>query len=314
MSMQAYIVEQECGDLLRKEVPVPPIQNGEVLVAVKALSVNPIDFKVKDAAGLLEMLCGGSYPITLGWDIAGDVVAVGKDVTQLSVGDKVFGMVNFPGRGNAYAEQVAAPADQLALMPEGASYETCAAATLAALTALQALDKGGVTSGSKVLIHAASGGVGHFAVQMAKQRGAHVAATSSAKNKAFVVDTLGADEHIDYRQQAFEDVVSEMDFVLDPLGGDNLDKCISVTKRGGCVVSLPGPPAEATLERAKEAGVDAGFLLVKSSGDDMRSVSELLASGALKPHVARTFAFADLPAALTELAGGRSVGKVIVTV
>ncbi len=183
----------------------------------------------------------------LGWDISGTVIAGGKGVTQFNIGDDVFGMINFPGHARAYAQHVAAPAHHLALKPANISHEEAAAATLALLTVYQAMTKHvRITAGQRVLIHAAAGGVGHFAVQLAKHFGAYVIGTSSAANRDFVL-SLGADEHVDYKTQRFEDVVHNVDFVLDTLGGENIVRSLEVIRKGGDIISIPsGLNAEVT--------------------------------------------------------------------
>jgi len=195
-----------------EEVDIPQISDNEVLVQVKAISINPVDVKSRAGKGVYGRL-KDIKPLILGWDISGIITQKGKDVTDFEIGYEVFGMVNFPGHGKAYAEYVAVPANQLALKPASISFEEAAAATLAALTAWQALvNNAKVKSGDKVLIHSAAGGVGHYAVQIAKFLGAHVIGTSSANNRDFVL-SLGADEHIDYQNQQFEDRAADLDFV-----------------------------------------------------------------------------------------------------
>ena len=312
--MKAVILQQTGGveNLIQTEREQPIPQANEVLINVKAISINPVDYKVRMIDDVLTMICGEERPVILGWDIAGDVVAVGDDVIQFQAGDRVFGMVNFPGRGNAYAEMVAAPADQLAVIPEGTSYEEAAATTLAALTALQVLQPY-VKSGDKVLIHAGSGGVGHYAIQIAKHLGAYVITTSSAKNRDFVL-SLGADEHVDYRAQPFEEVVSDVDFVLDGIGGEMVGRSLSVTKDGGTVISLPAPDfTDEVLAEAERRIVKVAFMLVQSSGADMHTLKEFLSSGIIKAHVSKTFPFAELDQAHLALESGRTVGKVVVT-
>ncbi len=295
------------------ETELPTPQANEVLVGVQAISVNPVDFKVRQHENLLSLIYGPQRPAILGWDIAGTVVAVGKAVTQFQVNDRVFGMVNFPGAGNAYAEYVVAPADQLAHVPESIDFNAAAATTLAALTALQALE-GRINSGDRVLIHAGSGGVGHFAIQMAKAMGADVITTASAKNKDLVL-ALGADEHIDYRSQQFETVVSDVDFVLDMFNGEILLNSVKVTKTGGTAIPLPTPEfSDVALELAQAKKASVAQSMVQSNGQDMQRLGEMLASGTVKPHVSATFPFEDMDQAHLQLESGRTVGKVVVTV
>lgn len=312
--MKAYVMDQ-CGgseNLIMKEIDAPIAGSNEVLINVKAISINPVDYKVRMIEDVLHMISGEGYPAILGWDIAGDVVAVGSDVNKFAVGDKVFGMVNFPGRGKAYAQQMTAPQDHLTKIPEGVSYEAAAATTLAALTALQVF-KGNIKEGDKVLIQAGSGGVGHFAIQLAKHYGAHVITTCSSKNKDFVM-SLGADEHIDYRETAFQDVLSDLDFVLDTMSGEIMENGIKVLRSGGSIVTIPGPPPEELVESAKAQGVNLSFLLVQSDGADMETLADFLAKGIIKPYVSRVFKWDEMRDAHEQLESGRTVGKVVVLV
>jgi NADPH:quinone reductase-like Zn-dependent oxidoreductase len=223
-------------------------------------------------------------------------------------------MVNFPGHGQAYAEYVAAPAAHLAIKPANITHEEAAAATLAALTAYQAfVHKTTVTPGQKILIHAAAGGVGHFAVQLAKHLGAYVIGTSSAANKEFVL-SLGADEHIDYQTQRFEAVVHEVDLVLDAVGGDNIARSLAVIKPGGTLITIPSGLADTVAEQAKAKNINGFFFLVQSSGDDMKQIASLLARNVLKAHVSLTFPFHDLPKASAQIETGKTKGKLVVTV
>lgn len=307
------IVLKEFGDienLLITEQPVPVIKDQEVLVQLKAISINPVDVKTRSGKGMAGKL-KTEDPIILGWDISG--VVASSNSTLFKAGDEVFGMVNFPGHGKAYAAYVAAPADQLALKPANISHEEAAAATLAALTAWQALvSNAKIKAGDRVLIHAAAGGVGHFAVQIAKHLGAYVIGTSSAKNKAFVL-SLGADEHIDYRTQRFEEATNEIDFVLDTIGGDNIDRSLEVMKTGGTIISIPSGLNELVTEKAKAKGINGYFILVQSSGADMNQIAGLLNDDIVKSHVSQVFPFEEMGKAHLQVASGNTKGKIIVT-
>lgn len=312
--MRAIITEQAGGieNLVMQEVARPELRADEVLVETRAISINPADTKVKYVEEVLTQLFGPERPITLGWDIAGVVVAIGSEVTRFKQGDRVFGMVNFPGHGKAYAEYVASPESHLAAIPEGLNYTDAAATTLAALTALQAL-KDRVIPGDKVLIHAGSGGVGHFAVQIAKKLGAHVTSTSSEKNREFIM-ALGADEHIDYRSQAFEQVLTEIDLAFDTVGPEIAENSLKVLRKGGQLVSIAmmGVPEELQTQ-ADELGISVTPILVYSDGDDMNTLREMLIEGTIKPHVSKSFEFEKLGEAHTAIESGRTVGKVVVT-
>ncbi|CAN6959241.1 NADP-dependent oxidoreductase [Psychrobacter sp. APC 3426] len=313
--MQAYLLHKAGGieNLILSDVDKPKPKANELLIEVKAISINPVDVKIREMPKLLDQVYGTDRPLILGWDIAGVVTAIGDDVTNFKVGDKVFGLVNFPGHGNAYAEYVDAPAEHLVKIPNGTSFAEAAATTLAALTALQVLSPR-IKAGDKVLIHAGSGGVGHFAIQIAKDIGAYVISTSSADNKDFVL-SLGADEHIDYETQDFEELVSDLDFVLDAIGGDVLEKSLQVTKDGKSIISLPTPQfSDKAKSYAKQHDIDIAFFNVTSNGDDMQTLKEMLEKGTLKPHVFKTFAFTDLAQAHRQVETNRTVGKVVVEV
>jgi NADPH:quinone reductase-like Zn-dependent oxidoreductase len=313
--MKAYTLNEAGGveNLVLSEIEQPNPKADEVLVEIKAISINPVDVKVRAVEEVLNMIVGTERPVILGWDIAGKVTAVGENVTQFEPGDSVFGMVNFPGHGKGYAEYVAAPKSHLAKMPANTSFEDAAATTLAALIALQVLQPR-VKQGDRVLIHAGSGGVGHFAIQIAKHLGAYVVSTSSAKNRDFVM-SLGADEHIDYREQKFEEVVSDIDFVLDGMGGEVLENSLKVVKDGGKIVSLPTHeiPEEVTAY-AEQHNIDVSFFMVQSNGADMNTLKGMLETGVLKPHVSKTFAFEEMADAHAQIESGRTVGKVIVKI
>lgn len=312
--MKALVLETpgSVENLVLSNIDMPKISENEVLVQVKAISINPVDVKTRQGKGMYGRLKEIS-PLILGWDISGVVVETGSAVTEFLVGDEVFGMVNFPGHGQAYAEYIAAPASQLSVKPADVSHEEAAAATLAALTAFQALTThANVRPGQKVLIHSAAGGVGHFAVQMAKNLGAYVIGTSSAANKDFVL-SLGADEHIDYQTQKFEDVVKDADFVLDTIGGDNMDRSLETIKPGGILITIPSGMAESISEKAQARGINGFFFLVSSNGDDMKSVADLLSKGIVKAHVSQTFPFEEMGKAHLQVESGKTKGKVVVT-
>ncbi|MDR7127934.1 NADPH:quinone reductase-like Zn-dependent oxidoreductase [Algoriphagus sp. 4150] len=311
--MKTIIVEQpgDVNQLIYSEAEKSTASSDEVLIKVKSLSINPVDIKTHNGNGVYGRIKTES-PLILGWDIAGVVENVGAEVSKFKIGDEVFGMVNFPGHGKAYAEYVVAPENQLALKPENVSFEEAAASTLAALTAWQAMVKNAkVKGGQKVLVHAAAGGVGHFAVQIGKYLGAEVTGTSSAKNRDFVL-SLGADSHLDYRNYDWENHPEEFDFVLDTIGGDNIDHSILVTKKGGSVISIPTTLNEAVGEKAKAKGVNGYFFLVQSDGEDMKQIALLLEKGHIKASVEQVFPFSQMKRAHLQLETGRTVGKIVV--
>ncbi|WP_423149558.1 NADP-dependent oxidoreductase [Rubrolithibacter danxiaensis] len=313
--MKAIILEQagEADNLKTAEIAVPEAEFNEVLVKVKAVSINPVDIKTRSGKALYASLKDHS-PLILGWDISGEVVSAGKDVAKFEIGDQVFGMVNFPGHAKAYAEFVAAPANQLALKPVTVTHQQAAASSLAALTAFQVLvHQAKVQAGEKVLIHAAAGGVGHFAVQIAKTLGAYVIGTSSAANKDFVLD-LGADEALDYTNIRFEEALSDIDFVFDAVGGDISARSLKVLKPGGRLIAIAGGITEDVKNEAEGKGITAFPYLVQSNGADMDELALLLDSGKMKPFVSKEFAFEDIAEAHKQIETGKTRGKLVITV
>lgn len=313
--MKAIVLEQFGGTefLIEKEIEKPIIKNNEVLVKVKAISINPVDVKVRSRKAPLAESLAQYNPLILGWDISGVVVETGSEVTLFKVGDEVFGMVNFAGHGKAYAEYIAAPAEHLAVKPRNITHIEAAASTLAALTAWQTFDSyGKLRSTDKVLIHAAAGGVGHFAVQIAKHIGAYVIATSSAANRGFVME-LGADEHIDYKTDHFEEILQDIDFVLEAIGGENFQKSVQVLKPFGTIVALPSGHTQDDEKKAREKNLHACyFMSVYSSGRDMQKIASLLEKAIIKPHISHVFAFNDITKAHEQIETGRTIGKVVV--
>lgn len=313
--MKAVIVNEAGGveNLQFTEIDKPVIGNDEVLVKVVSVSINPVDVKSRAYEGVLNWIFEEKRPVILGWDISGEVVETGKSVTDFKSGDEVFGMVNFFGKGNAYAEYVAAPAAHLALKPQNITHQQAAAASMAASTAYQALvDVAGIKKGSKVLVHAASGGVGHFAVQMAKHFGAYVIGISSGKNKEFVL-SLGADEHIDYTTENSYEKVQDADIIIDTLQGKALSDSVDIVKENGIIITLPTPeiPEDIAL-RARQKKVNIEFMMVQSKKETAEAISGLLKQEALKPFVYKTFPFEDIALAHLEVETSRVAGKVIV--
>ena len=314
--MKAIVLKEAGGveNLELAELPKPVIKDQEVLIKTKAISINPVDIKTRIGKSLYSELKSQNSFIILGWDVSGIVTETGSAVTKFKPGDEVFGMVNFPGNGKAYAEYVAAPADQLALKPANITHEEAASATLAALTAWQALvTHAKVGKGQKVVIQAAAGGVGHYAVQIAKYLGAYVVATSSAANKDFVL-SLGADEHIDYKKHQVDEVVNDADFVLDPIGSDNIDPSLNAVKKGGTVIMLPSLFKDELAEKSKAKGVNGYFFIVKSNGEDMKKLAELLSKGIIRSHVSQVFPFDKIREAHLQIETGRTKGKIAITV
>ena len=304
--MKAMIINQYGGPEVfeQADTPVPEPTSGEVQVKVQAVSINPVDYKFRKNGPYKD------FPVILGWDVAGVVEALGPGVSKFNVGDEVFGMVRFPKEGRAYAEYLAAPVSDIARIPEEMSFTDAAAMCLAALTAHQALEKMGLSSGQTVLIHAGSGGVGHFAVQLAKARGAKVIATASGNNRDFVLG-LGADEFINYHEQRFEDAVKDVDAVFDTVGGETLERSYGVVKKGGWLVSIVGEPAQ---DEAQQHGIYAERISVHTSRADLELLASQVTAGKLKPQLSRTFALEQVADAHRAQETGHTVGKIVLEV
>ncbi|WOX20518.1 NADP-dependent oxidoreductase [Streptomyces solicathayae] len=306
--MRAVVVEQWGGpeNLVEREVERPEPGVNEVLVRVHAAGVNPVDWKTRASGALIAW---GEVPV-VGWDLSGTVEAVGPGVGIFRPGDEVFGMPLFPRQAGAYAEYVVAPARHLAPKPASLTHVQAAALPLAALTAWQALvDAAGVRHGERVLVHAAAGGVGHFAVQIAKARGAYVIGTASAA-KHDLVRELGADEVVDYRATRFEDVVSDVDVVLDGLGGETAERSLKVLRDGGRLITLPGPDDVPAVRD----GVRADWVLVEPDHLGLREVAALVECGELRPVVDTVLPLGEAAQAHAIGERGRTTGKIVLTV
>lgn len=299
-------------NLVLREVPQPGIAGNEVLIRVRAAAVNPVDIKTRKGKGRADYLRNFD-PIIPGWDVSGVVVRTGPEVTLFSEGDDVFGMINFPGHGKAYAEFASAPETHLALKPANISHEEASGASLAALTAWQILkEKAALVPGDKVLIHAAAGGVGHFAVQMSKYLGAEVTGTASAANREFVLG-LGAAQVIDYEKTRFEDVLHDIDFVLDTIGGDYIDRSMKVLRRGGTIICIPSGRLEGLEEKAAERDLTGARFLVQSDGNNMKEIAGLLEKGIVKTYVSGTYPPEQVREAHLQIESGKTRGKIVLT-
>lgn len=314
------------------EVQPPLPGSGDLLVQVRAASVNPVDFKIRE--GKLKRVTPYPLPLTLGCDFSGTVAEVGPGVTRFKPGDEVFARLH-KDRLGAFAEYVVAHETAVAFKPPRLSHVEAASIPLAGLTAWQALvDIGKLQPGARVLIHAGSGGVGTFAIQLAKHLGAWVATTVGARNLE-LVRRLGADQAIDYRAEQFDEVLSDLDFVLDTQGGETLRRSFSTVKRGGCIVGIGGLPdakfarafrmnpllvlALAFLSRketrlAKERGVRYQYLFMHASGDQLSRIAELLDGGVIQPVVDRTWPLEQVREALAYVESGRATGKVVLSI
>jgi NADPH:quinone reductase-like Zn-dependent oxidoreductase len=291
-------------DVLRlEEVERPEPRANEIMVRVHAAGVNPVDWKIRQ--GLLQ----APLPMIMGIDFSGVVESLGNGISEYRVGDAVFGQV--ADESGAYAQCALALASDVARKPEGLDDIRAAALPVAALTAWQALfDTANLAAGQKVLIHAAAGGVGSFAVQFAKWKGAHVIGTSSADHADYVRQ-LGAQEVIDYRKTKFEDVVRDVDVVLDTIGGETQERSWRVLKRGGTLVSLVQPPSP-----EKAAAQDAHGLMIrqKSNGNQLATIADLVVSGKVTVNVETVLPLAEARAAQELSQKGHAGGKIMLDV
>ncbi|MCK6446968.1 MAG: NADP-dependent oxidoreductase [Planctomycetes bacterium] len=287
------------------EKPVPGA--GEVLVRVQAAGVNPVDWKARE--GLLKSLAP-KLPQVLGYDVAGKVEALGPGTEGVKVGDAVCAYLSL-SRGGGYAEFALVRVDELALAPKKASVTEAAGLPLAGLTAWQALvDEAELGPGQRVLIHGGAGGVGHLAVQLAKARGAFVYATAGTQNQAFLKE-LGVDRPIDYTTERFEEIATDVDVVLDTIGGETAQRSYSLVKRGGTYVSIVGPPDVTSLA---ERGVNGRAILVQPNGEQLAELVKLVDEKKLKVAVSATLPLAEARRAHELSAKGHVRGKLVLSV
>ncbi|ONH32629.1 NADP-dependent oxidoreductase [Pseudofrankia asymbiotica] len=290
---------------LERPAPGP----GEVLVRVHAVGLSPTDWFHRQAPGFLARL-----PLVLGWDVSGVVEAVGLGVVLHGVGDEVFGMLPYPNGHGSCAEYVIAPARALVRRPAELDHVQAGALPLAALTAYQALvDTAAVQAGQRVLIHAAAGGVGHLAVQIARSLGASVIGTASAP-KHDILRQLGADELIDYRDQDFEQAVRDVDVVIDAIGGDYAARSLRTLRPGGVLVSLALGNTAPMTEEAARLGVRHKLMLVEADQAGMLAVAAMVRAGALRPVIQATFPLEDAAKAHDIGEANRVTGKLVLTV
>jgi NADPH:quinone reductase-like Zn-dependent oxidoreductase len=331
--MKAFIVERygDAGGVRAGDVPDPRVGDHDVLIRIRAASVNPLDLRTRD--GDFKAILPYRVPFVLGNDLAGVVVTAGAGVTRFTVGDEVYARPD-KNRIGTFAKLIAINEDDVAAKPATLSMEEAASIPLVGLTCWQALvERAHLQPGQKVLIHAGSGGVGTIAIQLAKHLGASVATTTSTSN-IDLVKSLGADVVVDYTEQAFETVLRDYDVVLDTLGGATVGKSLQVLKPGGKVISIAGPPDPAFArelganpliklamtalsfrirQRARRRHVTYSFLFMKASGDQLREVTALIEAGTIRPVVDRVFAFESTPEALAYVEEGRAkAGKVVI--
>jgi NADPH:quinone reductase-like Zn-dependent oxidoreductase len=332
--MKAFIVDRYGNNdgVRAGEMPDPEVRDDDVLVQIHAASVNPLDLKIR--GGSLKLILPYRLPFVLGNDLAGVVVRVGSRVRRFKRGDEVYARPD-QDRIGAFAEFISIKEDAVASKPKELTMEEAASIPLVGLTAWQALiERANLKAGQKVLVHAGSGGVGTFAIQLAKHVGALVATTTSTANLDWV-KRLGADIVIDYRKDDFETLLHDYDVVLDTLGGETLEKSLRVLKPGGKLVSLSGPPdpdfakdigstwilrlvmrllSYRIRQKAKRHQVSYSFLFMRASGDQLREIASLIDSGIIRPVVDRVFPFASTKEALVYVETGRAKGKVVVKV
>lgn len=332
--MKAFILDRygKKNALRLADMPVPELRDDEVLVQVHAAGVNLLDSKIRD--GEFKLILPYKLPLILGHDVAGVVVKVGPRVRQFKLGDEVYARPD-DFRIGAFAEFVPVKEASLALKPKDLTMEEAASIPLVALTAWQALvERAKLKKGQKVFIQAGSGGVGTFAIQLAKHLGATVATTTSTANVAFV-KSLGADVVIDYKTQDFEDVLHDYDVVLNSQDNKTLEKSLGVLKPGGKLISISGPPDPAfgtdikapgfvrlvmrllsagVRRRAKSRGIDYSFLFMRANGPQLREITRLFDAGVIRTVVDRVYPFAETNAAMAYVEAGRAKGKVVVKV
>ena len=327
--MRAAVIHAYRGPVRIEDVPRPVPGDGDLLVQVRAASVNPVDLKIR--AGNLKVLTPYRMPLTLGNDLSGTVVSGG---TRFKPGNEIYARLD-KDRIGAFAEYALVRESAAALKPARLSHIEAASIPLVGLTSWQSMvEIGKVGPGSRVLIHAGSGGVGTFAIQLAKHLGAWVATTAGARNLD-LVRSLGADQAIDYRAQEFDTVLSDLDFVLDTQGGETLLRSFSTVKRGGCIVSIGGLP-DAKFARAwglnpflvlalrfmsrketrlsRRAGVRYEYLFMRASGDQLARIAELIDGGIIRPVIDKTYRLDQIGAALAYSESGRATGKVVISI
>ncbi|PER08727.1 NADPH:quinone reductase [Bacillus cereus] len=331
--MKAMIIDKYGKVPMRMaEVPTPEINEYEVLAEIHAASINPIDFKIRD--GKVKMLLKYEMPLILGNDFSGVIIKVGSKVTRFKVGDEIYARPR-KNKIGTFAEYIAIHEDDIALKPKNLSFEEAASIPLVGLTSYQALhDIMQLEKGQKILIHTGSGGVGTFAIQLAKIMGATVTTTASEAG-ADLVKSLGADEIINYKTEKFEEILKDYDAVFDTIGGTTLEKSFNIIKSGGNIVSVSGMPnarfgkefgsgffktflfslaSKKLTALEKKHNAQYSFLFMKPSGDQLRTIANYIEAGNIKPVIDRVFPFEDAQKAMEYSEAGRAKGKIIVKI
>ena len=330
--MKAFIVKRysKIDKLQLVELPEPAVKNNEVLVQIHAASVNQIDNKLK--TGEFKFVLPYKFPFILGHDLAGVVTKTGSKVSRFKVGDEIYAQPAVFIIGT-FSEYISINENDVALKPKNISMEAAASIPLVGLTAWQALiEKANLKKGQKVFIQAGSGGVGTFAIQLAKHLGATVATTTSTNNIA-LVKSLGADVVIDYKKEDFETILKDYDVVLNSQDTKTLEKSLQILKQGGAVISISGPPdldfgkqmnanwilklvlkalSSGIRKKAKRLGVNYSFLFMRADGNQLTEISSLINAGIIKPVMDKVFPFEQTNDALTYVESGRAKGKVVI--
>ncbi len=308
--MKAVYIEAYGGreQLKYGNLPEPELRPNDVLIEVHAAAINPVDWKIRN--GWLQQRIQYTFPLILGWDVAGVVVKTGPEVTKFKVGDLVFSRPDIQ-RNGGYAEYIAVDEQLVALKPANLSFEEAAAVPLAALTAWQALvDVAHVEAGQQVLVHAGAGGVGLYAIQLAKHFGARVTTTVSTRNMD-LAQSLGADTVIDYTNQDFTSNGRVYDIVFDTVGGDVQEQSLGVVKPGGMLVSIVSPPDHAKCETN---GIRGAWLFLEPNGETLAKIGKLIEEGQVRPVVGAVFPLAEAAKA-HELSESRHLqGKIVLKV
>jgi NADPH:quinone reductase-like Zn-dependent oxidoreductase len=308
------VVQHELGGpevLAVERVPRPQPILTEVQVRVHCAGVNPVDFKTREGRGMAPVL--GEPPFRIGWDVAGVVTQVAPGVTRFAAGDEVFGMPWFPRQAGAYAEYATAPSRHFERKPEVLSFEEAGALPLAALTAWQVVvDTVRVQEGDDVLIHAAAGGVGHLAVQVAAARGAKVIATARREQAAKLTE-LGAERVIDYRDEPFDELLGDLDAVIDCHGSYG-ERSLPVLRPGGILVAIPSGVSAELIAAAREANLRATGFLVEPDPVGLAGIAALIEAGELQVHVDRVFELEQVAEAHRVAEAGHGGGKIVLRV
>ena len=310
-NMKAVRIHNYGGpEVLRfEDAPRPTPGAGELLIRVHAAAVNPVDGKIR--AGYMKEIFPFALPFIPGWDVSGVVEATGSGVSKFKKGDEVYARPDL-SRNGAYAEYVVVKEAETALKPRSIDHVHAAAIPIVASTAWQALfDRAALGQDQRILIHGGAGGVGSFAVQLAKWKGAFVVATASTRNQAFLRE-LGVDEPVDYEKTRFEDVVHDVDVVFDPIGGDTRARSWKVLKKGGILVSIVGPPP--STEEAAKHGVRSAFFSAQTNASQLAEIAKLVDSGKIYPIVETVLPLAEARRAHELTEKGHARGKIVLKV